>query len=693
MAGWLTTSTEPHGRGRGLAADALLAALLALAALLGATWAPRFARPAFLNLGPNDGDYVSKFRSDWEPEGHTRFHWTDVQAHVKLPLRVHGLGHVLRLRVRRHFVEPAHVTLRVEGRVAARFDVQAERGVGWRVLEFPLPELDGRLPFQLDLDAPSENPRPLGLALDWMEIERSAPSAHFSLLAQTRLRLALVAVLLVVTTRLAGLPRRWTAALGALLVALATVGVAWDVLAVERILREGSLVWGTIGLATALALRVPFVRRALGVPGTPGWIAGALTALVLVGLTARLVLLLHPQFYYPDVRVHAVFARELAKTGLAAFLRDFTANQYRFSLGLQFEHGHWYAFPYPPAFYIACWPLLRWMRMSPEVAVSVLAAVINSLEALLVFAIGRRLSPRLSVALLAAGAVPLLPIFITRLSLAYFPALVGHAVDAVVVLYLLARLRRLQEPRVVATFGLLVAAALLTYTQSLLNWGLLLPLFLAVWLVRDRSRETRPRQIGLALAGLLGALLSLAFYGRYIPIVLDMQRGIPMAEERVLEAKREAGRRAQAAQPTNATEDEEPDDPFAGRDFDLARGLRKAAWRLYLFYDIFAPAVLAGLLLMLHRSAGPEERTFVAVWALAYLLLNLASGGLPGPNLVRYNKDLEIVAPLFCVALGHVTVALADRWRPLAWGFALAFQALGTQRLMRGLTEKFFAIR
>ena len=36
---------------------------------------------------------------------------------------------------------------------------------------------------------------------------------------------------------------------------------------------------------------------------------------------------------------------------------------------------------------------------------------------------------------------------------------------------------------------------------------------------------------------------------------------------------------------------------------------------------------------------------------MTYLVLNLASGGLPGPNLVRYNKDLEVVAPLFCVAL------------------------------------------
>jgi hypothetical protein len=104
-------------------------------------------------------------------------------------------------------------------------------------------------------------------------------------------------------------------------------------------------------------------------------------------------MLLHPGFYYPDVRVHALFAWQLARRGLVEFLRDFTANQYRYSLGLQFESGHWYAFPYPPAFYLMTWPLTAWARFRPEVAVSLVAAVANSLEVIAVFAIARRLRP------------------------------------------------------------------------------------------------------------------------------------------------------------------------------------------------------------------------------------------------------------------------------------------------------------
>ena len=50
-----------------------------------------------------------------------------------------------------------------------------------------------------------------------------------------------------------------------------------------------------------------------------------------------------------------------------------------------------------------CWPLVTLARMRPEVAVSVLAAVVNSLEAFLVFGIARRLRARAWTAVAARG--------------------------------------------------------------------------------------------------------------------------------------------------------------------------------------------------------------------------------------------------------------------------------------------------
>jgi hypothetical protein len=160
-----------------------------------------------------------------------------------------------------------------------------------------------------------------------------------------------------------------------------------------------------------------------------------------------------------------------------------------------------------------------------------------------------------------------------------------------------------------------------------------------------------------------------------------MQRGIPMPEERILFEK-------PPSPPDPDAVPEPPDDPFAGPTLDPVRGLKKAAWRLYVFYGAFAPFVLAGLVLVT-RSASPVHRRFVIAWALTYLILNLASGGLPGPNLVRYNKDLEVVAPLFLYALARVGEWLWERSRALAVLYATSYVAFGVLRAVQDLTDRF----
>src|SRR6185503_857038 len=233
-----------------------------------------------------------------------------------------------------------------------------------------------------------------------------------------------------------------------------------------------------------------------------------------------------------------------------------------------------------------------------------------------------------------------------------------------------------------------------TYTQSLLNFAVLLPLFLAIQLAFDRSAEGRRRQLGLAAAGALCATLSLAlFYGRYVPILLDMRRGVPMAEERVLLDKQEQQARQAALAGETPAPPEEDDDPYTGPRADLLRGLRKAGWRLYVFYGLFAPVVVAGVLLAWRRTPRPDAARFVAAWALTYLLLNIASGGLPGPNLVRYNKDLEVVAPLCCLGLASVGAWLWSRTRAAALAYGAAFWLFGLLRARGYFLEKLFLER
>jgi hypothetical protein len=215
-----------------------------------------------------------------------------------------------------------------------------------------------------------------------------------------------------------------------------------------------------------------------------------------------------------------------------------------------------------------------------------------------------------------------------------------------------------------------LAAALLTYTQAVLNFAVVIPLFLLVeWVAR---RSWRP-VAGIAAASALGVVLSLAlFYGRYVPIVLDMARGIPMAEEQILVEKQERERATRAAAAIEEQAERTPDDPYAGPGVDPLRGMKKAAWRLYVFYGLFAFAVVAGVAVLGTQIEGTERR-FAITWAATYVILNLLSGGLPGPNLVRYNKDHEIVAPLFCVALATLGAWLWRKSRPLAALYAAGF--------------------
>jgi hypothetical protein len=114
------------------------------------------------------------------------------------------------------------------------------------------------------------------------------------------------------------------------------------------------------------------------------------------------------------------------------------------------------------------------------------------------------------------------------------------------------------------------------------------------------------------------------------------------------------------------------------------------------FYAGFALPVLAGLGLLLKRLSGPTRR-LCASWAAAYFVLNFLSGSLPGPNLLRYNKDLELVAPLACLCLGWLFVTLFARrsrsGRLTALVFGASWLAFGALRAAQYLSERMYLER
>ncbi len=652
----------------------------------------RFLRPILLDFGPNDAFYVTGFRQDWERDGRTRFHWTSQAANVRLPLLFAGEGASLRLRFRRHFVEPTTVRLTVEGRRVASFEAQADPRVAYRVVDVPLPRLEGRHPFVLSIEAPSEIDRPLGIALDWMEIVPEA-ATRVSLQPAALLRFASAVLIAFLLPRLAGCPIWLALGHSVLLAVLGAVGAQRNVLAFERVLREGLPAYATVGFLAIATVTFLRSRKSLGLQGESGF-SGALVAIVLVAMAVRLTVLLHPQFYYPDVRVHSAFALLLARRGLFDFASGFVESQFRLSLGLQQVGAHWYAFPYPPGFYLFASPLIAWFGYRPEVATSLLAAAVNSLEPIVVFLLARVLGLSAVAALSSSALMPLLPLFLRRLSLGYFPALFGHAWDTLAIAYVAWRGRSLASPRPVFALAGLLAACFLAYTQAVLNFGVFFGLLLGFELASGRGATTRRWAAALIGSCLLAGLFAFsAFYARYVPMLEAMRDGRAVPEERILRERFEREERARAAA-QEATIPEEVD-PYTGPSFELLRGVRKAGWRLFVFYAAFAPLVVVGWVL-LARWLSPPAARLVSAWGLSYVLLNVLSGSLPGPNLLRYNKDLELLAPLACLALGTPFSRLAEGRRPArlaAAVLAAVWVVWGASQATESLTRTFVVER
>ena len=182
--------------------------------------------------------------------------------------------------------------------------------MAYRIVDVALPRLEGRHPFVLAIEAPSDNPRPLGLALDWLEITRAGGDGRFLPSALLLACACLAGLVAFLAPRLAG-ASPGLSLLHAVLVSLAILlGSMHDPMAAERILREGTPVYLLVA-ALVVLLRSRRLRAALGVHSLA--LSGSLAILTLVALAIRLTLLLHPQFYYPDVRVHGLFAWELAR--------------------------------------------------------------------------------------------------------------------------------------------------------------------------------------------------------------------------------------------------------------------------------------------------------------------------------------------------------------------------------------------
>jgi len=620
----------------------------------------RFATLAVVDVGPTDGHYVRDFR-DIERDGQVYFRWSAVpSSSLSLPVRFCGPGQV-RLRVRRHFLDPALLSVSLSGVIVGQESIQAREDHPYEVTTFEVPKNTCESDATVLLETSVTNDRPLGVALDWVEIrapEGFRPSRGTLVRGALTLGLTGLAFLLAG----AGLPLTF-ASCGTLAVLVAWAFSSQPVPA-ERALRGGLV---------ALTLTLVLVALLAGVVGLRRLSPRYRTALVAVTLLTILsrTCFLDTRAFYPDYRVHGLVQQTLNRSGLTGFLGQLFEIQYARSLGLQQIGGNWYPFPYPPGAYVLAGGVGRVFGLDPLDAVTVTAVISASLIPTLTLAMGIGLGLGPATGLAGAFYVAVHPLLVRRMALGYFPALTGQAIDAVAALLVLTLLaRRAQWLALGAWLTAALLAGFLVYTQSIANFGLLIAGLLLMEVVR-RSDGGRGAALRIAVAGFLALTAAAgAFYWRYLPVYENVANHRVQPESRVLDRLEQA--RRQAPDTAETPEADDLNDPYAGSTFNPLRGLARLASRLWRFTGPFVLLVGAGAWLMLRQSS-PGSQNLLLAWSGVAVWISLLAAGLPSPNGFQHLKDLEFVTPLAALAMGLGTARLWRRLPAAAVAVALAW--------------------
>ncbi len=634
--------------------------LLSVSALLLAFQVPG---DIFLDFGPNDAPYVSGFREDFEIDEPTLIHWSKDRALVRLPFRLRSAYDVT-LRFKRHIEKPAEIRLFLDGDAVETFTAPRQ---DFTVRRFRNPRPGGGV-FELGLVSSSEDPRPLGLALDWMSVHPSGGFLSVIPTAPALLALLSWVVLFYCLPRALGLGERISLAFGA----AAAVSLVVAALAHKLWPLHASM---TLGLRPHVVMLLLVLFHAWRRKKRGSFFAEPLARwavlIVCAGMAVRLFALFHPDFYYPDVRTHSKFVSLIWTEGLSGFLSNYIENQHRHLLGLQYVSGRWVSFPYPPLLYLSIYPLSLlklpvedWMKLVPTALLSV--------EALVLFAIGGKLGlgPRASLVAVFLHASARVLAF--RLAVASYASLFGHFWDVLAALYVTLFFERLGRPLYGAGLGLLVAISILSYAGSVLTLGIFVPLLGLALFSSDKTRpklSTLAAIAGFSLAGALAA--AWLFYLPYVPELLGSSES---------EAVSGGGGLSALVEPRLT--------PWAA--------LSMAFYRLRLFYGwIYALTSLA-LFAWFWGRRGKGVHPLALPLALAasgtYLGMNFLRAGLGATHIFQFSKDDLVILPVVTLLLGSLLSATWEKGaipRVFALALLLGWVGWGLVSLSRDVGGRF----
>ncbi|HEY6548225.1 MAG TPA: hypothetical protein VI589_09975, partial [Vicinamibacteria bacterium] len=472
---------------------AFLLACALLPPLVAALLGTERVRNVALNLGPGDGPFTSGFSiprpesfDPYEIQDGVATHWTTHEARVTLPLVVEAPAVGLALRFARHFPDRGRLEVRLPTSAAVGFDVVK----GYETYETTLAVPGGATPLDLALQVlAGGDDRGLGVSLDWVHFELPARS-RVRLTGSARFRALLGTGLLLVVLWAAGTTAARAAAVSVVPGLILAGGLLFDPWLVHRLLR---------GVPEALLLLLPLAwlcRVALGRPTL--W-----PALLLLVALPRAVLVNHPDYYYPDLMIHARIAKLMAREGLMSL-----AHPDLFLGRFQEARNSVAGFPYSIVFHV---PLALWNPAYDTAlcALRVGGAFLSALPVLL----GALLLRRLGLSAYGVFLLAVAPTYPHWLFHATLPALFGHVFDLLLLAWLVSHVEELDRTRTFLIGALLVGAAQLAYAYGLPVTALLVA-FLALFLAL-RDGRGRALAVRVLLMGALGAALALAIYYRH----------------------------------------------------------------------------------------------------------------------------------------------------------------------------------
>ena len=345
-----------------------------------------------------------------------------------------------------------------------------------------------------------------------MELDLGAEARVF-LTGTARFRPAALVAVFALVLVLLGFGPVITAVLVAPLALVLVLGLRLDPWLVHRLLT--ALPESLLATGAALILLARGLRRAglLGEETAPRAAALAMLAFVL-----RAAAVNHPDFYHPDLMSHARRTAVVQRAGLSALISPTRylnaregrseAESGRTAAGLYLYRIGERQFPLP-------YSLLPYLPVaalgldydSTLTALKILGAACSALPIVLVAALARTLRAPAVASLLLFAA----PTAAYELSFASIPALFGHAVDLALLVFLAARLDRLEKPRILFGATLLLAAAQLAYISATVMMPALF-LVLGCVLLAQGAPVVRVRALVIVLAAASG--LSVALYYR-----------------------------------------------------------------------------------------------------------------------------------------------------------------------------------